>query len=63
LTLDLQSMGKKVLFNPLKHDPFDGFIKPKEECWVVIPEVRKGVDGAEVVAKSLVLQTSYDIIN
>jgi hypothetical protein len=56
-------MGKKVLFNPLKHDPFDGFIKPKEECWVVIPEVRKGVDGAEVVAKSLVLQTSYDIIN
>jgi hypothetical protein len=29
LSIDAASIGKKVYFNPLKHDPFDGFIKPK----------------------------------
>jgi hypothetical protein len=63
LQLEIAGIGKKVLFNPLKHDPFDGFIKPKEECWVVLPEIRKGGESGEILSKALVLQTGYDIIN
>lgn len=35
--VDFKNIGKKVKFNPLKNDPFDGFIKAKEDCWVVLP--------------------------
>lgn len=50
-------------FNPLLHDPFDGFIKPKEECWIVLPSVRKSHEDKETVTKALVLQADYDVIN
>lgn len=52
-----------MLFNPLAHDPFDGFIKPKEECWVVLPSVRRIGDDKEFVTKALVLQVDYELIN
>ena len=56
--VDISSIGKKVKFNGLKNDPMDGFIKAKEECWIVLPEVRK--DNKELLTKSLVLQENYD---
>lgn len=61
--INITEIGTKVLFNPLLHDPFDGFIKPKEECWIVLPSVRKTHEDKETVAKSLVLQADYDAIN
>ena len=62
LDFDVETIGAKVSYNPLRHEAFDGFIKAKEECWVVLPELRKGKDG-EMALKSLVLQTSYVIYN
>lgn len=62
LEFDVDSMGSKVSYNNLRHEAFDGFIKSKEECWTVLPEVKKGREG-EMVLKSLVLQTSYVINN
>lgn len=63
LLLETGNIGKKIQFNPLKHDPFDGFIKPREECWVVLPEIKKAGDSSELLSKALVLQTGYDIVN
>ena len=51
-------MGRKVEFSNLSHDPFDGFIKGKEECFVILPEVRK--EESEVGVKGLVLPKNYD---
>ena len=60
LTVMVEEIGRKVQFNPLRHDPLDGFLKPKEECWIVLPEVRRTGNSNELVTKSLVLQVNYD---
>lgn len=41
LFIDVKSIGTKISYNALKHDPFDGFIKAKEECVIVLPPVMK----------------------
>lgn len=41
LHFDPKSIGQKVIYNSLKHDPFDGFIKNKEECIIIIPSINK----------------------
>ncbi len=41
LFIDVKSIGTKISYNSLKHDPFDGFIKSKEECVIVLPPVMK----------------------
>ena len=41
LTCDPKLIGQKVYYNSLKHDPFDGFIKNKEECIIILPGVMK----------------------
>ena len=59
LLLEVEEIGKRVEFNPLNHDPFDGFIKAKQECFVILPCVRRS--EGEQVAKSLVLHRDYDL--
>ena len=59
LQLCVGGMGKRVEFSSLSHDPFDGFIKGREECFVILPEVRRSERG-EVVVKALVLHKDYD---
>lgn len=55
-------IGSKVTYTPLRHDPFDGFIKPKEECFLIIPSVHKGNSAeGEIITKALVLQVNYEI--
>ena len=61
--MQIQKLGEKIGFNPLIHDPLDGFIKPKEDCWIVLPAVRKTTEDKEIITKSLVLQVDYDLIN
>lgn len=34
-------IGTKVKYNQLEHEPLDGFIKPKEECYVLLPSTHK----------------------
>ena len=41
LQIDPKMIGQKVNYNALKHDPFDGFIKNKEECIIILPSVHK----------------------
>ena len=39
----------------MKHDPFDGFIKPKEECIIILPSIHKQSIDGEIIAKAMVL--------
>ena len=57
--MEVAGIGRRVEFINLNHDPFDGFIKPKQECYIILPEVRKE-EGGEVVVKGLVLPKNYD---
>lgn len=57
LVMNVENIGRRVEFNTLSHDPFDGFIKAKDECYVILPEV--GREG-EVLVKGLVLPKDYD---
>jgi hypothetical protein len=43
--MEVGGIGKRVEYNSLSHDPFDGFIKQREECFVILPEVRKRDNG------------------
>jgi hypothetical protein len=58
-----KAIGTKVLFNNLKHDPLDGFVKPKEECIVILPSLHKSSSEGEIITKALVLQVNYEIPN
>jgi len=58
-----EDIGSKVVYNPMKHEPLDGFIKAKEECIVVLPSVHKMTLEGEVVTKALVLQVGYEVLN
>jgi hypothetical protein len=62
LVLEIAGIGKRADFNSLVHDPFDGFIRGREECFVILPEMHRAGCG-EVLAKSLVLHRDYDPAN
>jgi hypothetical protein len=47
----------------MQHEQFDGFIKSKEECFVLLPSIYKHNLGGELVVKALVIHTNYDIPN
>lgn len=63
LVINYKSIGNKVLFNATKHDPLDGFIKPKEECTIILPSLHKNSIDGELIGKGLVLQVNYEIPN
>jgi len=63
LVVNYKSIGTKVLFNAMKHDPLDGFIKAKEECIVILPSLHKNNNEGELFGKGLVLQVNYEIPN
>ena len=63
LVLNCETIGSKVMFNPIKHEPMDGFIKAKDECIVILPSVHKNAVEGEIVGKALVLQVGYEILN
>lgn len=63
LYANYKTIGNKVLFNSTKHDPLDGFIKPKEECIVILPSIHKNGFEGELLGKGLVLQMNYEIPN
>jgi len=60
---NVEDIGNKVMYNPLKHEPLDGFIKAKEECIVILPSVHKVSIEGEVITKALVLQVGYEVLN
>ena len=62
LGMEVGCIGKRVEFNSLYHDPFDGFIKSKEECFIILPSVRRQ-EGPDIITKALVLHKNYDPTN
>ncbi|EGR29597.1 hypothetical protein IMG5_152470 [Ichthyophthirius multifiliis] len=64
LYVNCKGIGQKVQYNYLKHDPFDGFIKPKEECIIILPSIHKGSNqNGDIVAKALVFSTLQEEIS
>ena len=64
LAVDHKQIGTKVVYNTLKHEPLDGFIKNKDECTIILPPIYKSTcEGGELMAKALVLQVNYEIPN
>ena len=57
------AIGTKVSYNPIKHEPMDGFIKNKDECIIILPSAHKNNIEGELVSKALVLQINYEIPN
>ncbi|KAM3129613.1 hypothetical protein pb186bvf_018294 [Paramecium bursaria] len=58
LLFEINTIGQKIPFNQVKHDPIDGFLKPKEECIILMPVVLK---GQEMMVKALVLSSNYQL--
>jgi len=63
LVSNFKAIGSKVIYNPTKHEPLDGFIKNKDECIVVLPSTHKNTMEGELASKALVLQVDYEIPN
>eukprot|EP01017_Pseudomicrothorax_dubius_P024609 TRINITY_DN2614_c0_g1_i4.p1 TRINITY_DN2614_c0_g1~~TRINITY_DN2614_c0_g1_i4.p1 ORF type:complete len:201 (+),score=16.55 TRINITY_DN2614_c0_g1_i4:65-667(+) len=61
--VNIQSVGSYVSFNPIVHDVLDGFVKPKEECVIVLPATHKNHAEGELLNKALVLSLHYEIPN
>jgi len=49
------------LYDGLKHEPLDGFVKNKEECYIVLPGIFKNQN--DVANKALILDINYEIPN
>jgi FtsZ-binding cell division protein ZapB len=61
IQIDFNVLGQKILFNPIKYDSIDGFIKQKHECIVILPSLYKGVSSNEnMILKAQVLPLDYE---
>jgi hypothetical protein len=59
--IDYNTIGQKVLFNAIKHESADGFIKQKTDCIVILPSVYKVNTNAEnCILKAQVLPVDYE---
>jgi hypothetical protein len=57
--VEIDSIGQKVGYNLLKNECLDGFVKQRQECFVLLPAVYKGGLDGEIVAKAAVLPVNY----
>jgi len=48
-------IGTKVNYNSLEHEPLDGFIKNKEECYILLPSTHKKSINGKTITKAYVL--------
>jgi hypothetical protein len=55
----IEMIGQQVEFNSIHHDAIDGFIRPGDPCFVVLPPVVKGT--GELMARAAVLHVDYEI--
>jgi hypothetical protein len=62
INFDISVVGQKVLFNSLKHDSVDGFIKQKHECIVILPSCHKNNTNSNenILFKPQVLPYDYE---
>ncbi len=60
--IDLNSLGHRTGFNPVKHDSLDGFIKQKHDCISILPACYKSNNNLQEnsIIKSQVLPYDYE---
>lgn len=60
--IDLNSIGIRTTFNPVKHDSLDGFIKQKHDCITILPNCYKTNSNTQenCIIKSQVLPYDYE---
>jgi len=55
MVVDLNEIGKEDTFTGSRHECMDGFLKNKENCWIVLPALFKvqqtnAVGGQQLLA-------------
>ena len=63
VTMNYKLIGTKVKFNSLIHEPLDGFIKNKEECYILLPSTHKKSLEGKAITKLYVLQKTYEFVS
>lgn len=62
IIIDRSQIGECVLFNQTYHDSFDGFIKPKQKCIVILPSFYKKEKCKDtMMVKVQVLSIDYEL--
>ena len=41
MVVNYKTIGKKISYNQINYDPLDGFIKNKDECYILLPSIHK----------------------
>jgi hypothetical protein len=59
MCLDVETIGQKTHFNVLKNECLDGFVKQRQECYILLPALYKGSLEGELLTKAAVLPTNY----
>ena len=59
--IDVNQMGNYVYFNSVTHDPIDGFIKPTQSSFIILPAFYKGLIPSKntMIVKSQVIAEDY----
>lgn len=61
IVLDFNSMGNRIIFNTMKFESMDGFIKQKHECYIILPGFYKfGIANENIIIKAQVLPFDYE---
>lgn len=60
--IDLNNIGQKILFNSMKYESVDGFIKQKHECVIILPSCYKvnSSSNENLLFKAQVLPLDYE---
>lgn len=59
LTCPWESIGEIIQFNSLMHDALDGFVRPGDQCYVMLPALHRFT--GEIVTKAGVLHIDYEL--
>lgn len=61
IIIDRKQIGDEVYYNAITHDSFDGFIKPKQRCVMILPSFYIGKKTKEtMIVKSQILARDYE---
>ena len=61
MLIDVNQIGNQVFFNSVPHDPIDGFIKPTQKSYIILPAFYKGTTPSKntMIVKSQVIADDY----
>ena len=63
IIIDYNNLGQKVMFNIIKHESVDGFIKQKTECITILPSCfKQNTNPENLFIKYQVLPIDYEFL-